>query len=357
MSSDGRNRCSPNQCVNLDTTPAVEDEDVDDEVLQDDGPRDAEGNCLGTVYIFRGKSMKCRPSGYKTGFTNCCNKSQGVISDSVTGITGISTIGALKAGYDIIKTGAIAAKIGAGELQIMTYSKDLVVITKGATGEVVHTLTKLQAQAFEGIPLSTGTVGIPGGADAAVNQVMSNWATNLGPQIALAAVTMAIQDPVLSSTVNLIGTALMGGGPIGIALAVVNLAMSIFTEKCTPQDIETSTLNDSKYCHYVGDYCESKWPLIGCVQRAKRFCCFNSKLARIIHEQGRPQLSAFSRGWGSAKSPNCRGFKPEEFQMLDFSKMDLSEYFRDIQKDINQKIQKVQSNATQKIQQFYQNTK
>jgi conjugal transfer mating pair stabilization protein TraN len=55
-------------------------------------------------------------------------------------------------------------------------------------------------------------------------------------------------------------------------------------------------------------------------------CCFQSQLARIMHEQGRPQLQSFSSGWGTAQNPICRGFTPEEFQALNFSIMDLSEW-------------------------------
>src|SRR3546814_7103530 len=56
-----------------------------------------------------------------------------------------------------------------------------------------------------------------------------------------------------------------------------------------------------------------------------------SKLGRIIQEQGRPQLKSFADGWGPVKTPNCRGFTPEEFQALDFSRMDLSEYYSEVQ--------------------------
>ncbi len=80
-------------------------------------------------------------------------------------------------------------------------------------------------------------------------------------------------------------------------------------------------------CHYVGNYCSKKLKFIGCIQTSESHCCFNSKLARIIHEQGRPQIGL---SWGSGDSPNCRGFKPEEFQKLDMSKMNLSEAFEDI---------------------------
>lgn len=81
-------------------------------------------------------------------------------------------------------------------------------------------------------------------------------------------------------------------------------------------------------CYYVGDYCSKKIPLLGCIQTSESYCCFNSKLARIIHEQGRPQLKM---EWGSPESPNCKGFTPDEFQKLDFSKIDFTEFAKDIQ--------------------------
>jgi conjugal transfer mating pair stabilization protein TraN len=106
-------------------------------------------------------------------------------------------------------------------------------------------------------------------------------------------------------------------------------------------------------CHYVGDYCKEKWPLIGCVQRANMYCCFGSKLSRIIHEQGRAQLKAFN-GWGGAENPDCRGFTPEEFQMIDFAKIDLSEYFSDIEIKSQSAIQQ---NMQQKISDIYEQIK
>lgn len=80
------------------------------------------------------------------------------------------------------------------------------------------------------------------------------------------------------------------------------------------------------YCHYVGSYCAEEWNLGVtkiCVQKKKTYCCFNGLLGRVIQEQGRPQLGI---GWGSAEGPECRGFTPDEFQKLDFSKIDLGEF-------------------------------
>jgi conjugal transfer mating pair stabilization protein TraN len=92
-------------------------------------------------------------------------------------------------------------------------------------------------------------------------------------------------------------------------------------------------------CHEVGTYCSTS--ILGiCVQKSKGHCCFNTKLGRIIQEQGRPQLKSFNaQGWGTPKAPYCRGFTPEEFQALDFSKMDLSEYYSDIEARAQSEIQ------------------
>jgi hypothetical protein len=99
-------------------------------------------------------------------------------------------------------------------------------------------------------------------------------------------------------------------------------------------------------CHYVGKYCSKKIRFVGCIQRKKTFCCFSSPLARIIHEQGRPQLGI---GWGSPSSPNCRGFTMDEFQKLDFSKIDFSEWVNMIVSGGLQQIQSQMGNTINNV--------
>jgi len=105
--------------------------------------------------------------------------------------------------------------------------------------------------------------------------------------------------------------------------------------------------------HEVGEYCSKKLRLGFtkiCIQKKRTYCVFNSKLARIMHEGGRPQLGI---KWGSPESPNCKGFTPEQFQKLDFSKIDMSEFYSDIQQDISQKIDgKIGTTIQQKVESF-----
>ncbi|PXA84717.1 conjugal transfer protein TraN [Nostoc sp. 3335mG] len=131
---------------------------------------------------------------------------------------------------------------------------------------------------------------------------------------------------------------IVGIDPTSIAISLaIDFMVEVLLQGCDEQDMETGMLKGSGMCHEVGEYCASS--VLGiCIQKAKSQCCFNTKLGRIIQEQGRPQLKDFNTiGWGPVKHPDCRGFTPQEFQALDFSRMDLSEYYSDIEsKDASQ---------------------
>lgn len=102
---------------------------------------------------------------------------------------------------------------------------------------------------------------------------------------------------------------------------------------CNKDEFQEAKLQHGKMCHIVGTYCSSKF-LGWCLVSKQTSCCFNSMLARIFHEQGRPQLKSFGEPlFGYPKSPRCRGFLQDEFQNLDFGQMDLSEYVEKISAD------------------------
>lgn len=147
---------------------------------------------------------------------------------------------------------------------------------------------------------------------------------------------------------------LMGGGCCQKEKSGGSLG-SVFASQCTDDEKLLSKYrketNDKSV--EIGEYC-SKYLKLGfakiCTQKKKTYCVFNSKLARIIHQQGRPQLGI---EWGSPKAPNCRGFTPEEFQKIDFSKLDLSEFYGDLQSKIQTTIDaKIGTTIQQKVQSF-----
>jgi len=104
-----------------------------------------------------------------------------------------------------------------------------------------------------------------------------------------------------------------------------------FKSWCSNEEREVKKRRIGGTCSEVGDYCAKR--IFGvCIKKKKTYCCFNSKLGRIINEQGRPQIG---KSFGSAKNPDCEGFTPEEMSKLDFSRLDLSEYVNDMQSEID----------------------
>ncbi|WP_374942083.1 conjugal transfer protein TraN [Sphingomonas sp.] len=96
---------------------------------------------------------------------------------------------------------------------------------------------------------------------------------------------------------------------------------------CSREEILLHQRDATGLCHYVGSYCASS--VLGvCVTKRKAYCCFESKLSRILQEQGRPQIG---KPWGSPKRETCLGFTVDEFARLDLSAMDFSEVYAEFQ--------------------------
>ncbi|EJL24253.1 conjugal transfer protein TraN [Novosphingobium sp. AP12] len=116
------------------------------------------------------------------------------------------------------------------------------------------------------------------------------------------------------------GAAAIASGPAAIAaLATPFLTMFL----CDSEEMMLDVKDRMGLCHYVGTYCSDK--VLGvCTSKRKNYCCFESKLSRILQEQGRAQIG---KSWGKAKEPDCKGFLIEEFQRLDLSKMDFTEVY------------------------------
>ena len=92
---------------------------------------------------------------------------------------------------------------------------------------------------------------------------------------------------------------------------------------CSREEMLLHERDAQGLCAYVGTYCSSSF-LGVCLTKRKVYCCFESKLSRILQEQGRAQLN---KPWGKPKTEQCAGFTIDEFARLDLSKMDFSEVY------------------------------
>lgn len=92
---------------------------------------------------------------------------------------------------------------------------------------------------------------------------------------------------------------------------------------CNREEVLLHERDANGLCAYVGTYCSKKF-LGVCLTKTKAYCCFESKLSRILQEQGRKQLP---KPWAKPKEETCQGFTLGEFARLDLSRMDFSEVY------------------------------
>jgi len=136
-------------------------------------------------------------------------------------------------------------------------------------------------------------------------------------------------------------------GPWSLAIFAIEFSGIL---SCDQAEQILAMKNDTRLCHQVGSYCSSRIPIIGvCIETTQSYCCFNSRLARIINEQGRVQIG---RGWGAAQSPDCSGFTIAQLQSLDFAQMNLSEFYAEIAPTLPNNPA-LQNAAEQKINSYY----
>ena len=100
--------------------------------------------------------------------------------------------------------------------------------------------------------------------------------------------------------------------------------VSLGLSRCSHNERILGEKRQAGQCHYVGSY---KSGSLFNKKRYHVFCCFSSKLGRVIQQQGRIQLGL---DWGVPTAPSCRGLSTEELGMLDFEQVDLSEVHDDM---------------------------
>ncbi len=122
--------------------------------------------------------------------------------------------------------------------------------------------------------------------------------------------------------------------------------------QCSESEKMLAAQKQKNVCHFVGSYCAKK--IAGfCVEKKQSYCCFGSKLAKVIQVQGRKQLGI---AWGDAKSPNCQSLSLEQIQGLDFGKIDLSELYGDIKAKTtpdSEVLKKSQDSIKEKVEKYY----
>ncbi len=180
--------------------------------------------------------------------------------------------------------------------------------------------------------VSDGSFVLPKGED--FPETVAN--KDMADAIAKLSVLKEVQDEIRVNTQSIesfqifkggVGKCTIGfGGFKDCCVKQGGWGVSLNLAGCNGEDKALAEKQKRHVCVKIGTYCAEK-KLGVCLRKKKSFCCFPTKLSRIIHEQGRKQLGI---GWGKAKHPQCRGFTVEELSRLDFDQLDLHELFDEI---------------------------
>ena len=271
-----------------------------------------------SMEIFKGVDSRCKIKLF--GLANCCKKSGGG--------EGYSNNLLFKIGMQV---GAEAFSAGSKYVYDALYSNSPEFLQKG----------------FEAM------IGAP------------SW-SNYSPSFSLYGLTISTGEIAPGFIANQLGFGVIDLGSFGgLNFAfdptsfAIQIGLMILQDllSCDQQEQILAMRRGQNLCHEVGTYCSRKLPIVKiCIEKTKSYCCYNSRLARIINEQGRAQIG---KSWGSSQSPNCSGFTQAEFERIDFARIDLSEFMAEVMANVRMpNLQGITQNAqgvvNQKMQNYYQ---
>jgi len=124
---------------------------------------------------------------------------------------------------------------------------------------------------------------------------------------------------------------------------------------CSSSENELFIRRNNNQCVYIGRYCSAEEDITGlCLQEKEAYCCFSSKISKIINEQGRPQIG---KGWGTPDNPDCSGLSTNEINSLNLDELDFSSLEAEIQEGAKNNLsnwEDLDGTVSERILEFYQ---
>lgn len=263
------------------------------------------------IAIFPGEEQDCHDSPH-----DCCKTAQ------MSGATIGSYVMAARSAYTLYA----AASTGFAATQA-SMAVSLSSVLGGSASGGLSTLVGTQTSNIASITLQSGmnqTFSL--GVNTTLSGASFDTMAQAGQQIGVNVATSGAESATATGVTDTISTIASVASVVTIALAVYSVISLIYdiVFACTKDDILTDYKKGMRLCHHVGERCDSSAMGL-CLDHKQVYCCFNSILARLLHEQGRPQINM---GWGDGNSPQCGGFTAGQLGAIDFSKINFDEYMQ-----------------------------
>lgn len=307
-----------------------------------------------TCSVFEGKKEYCgRSVGFVNGLakTDCCEAPQGTASSlqaislasSMIRNTNWDTVGKKLTAWTGGESGTWSTMSNAVGQWTSTASKTI--------GDMWSNITQPITSAYESVAgnisrwvgstsVSGGTAGAGGELAkdtmetfgiGAIKQQLMNKAYEMMPNAVRdfvfdTAATQATGQAVFSTAVTNFMLALNVIGWIYTAYQVTKLLLEMLLA-CDQKEMEAAIHKNQKSCFTIDTQRCIKYLNLGftkkCVKKATDMCCYNSMLSRVIMQQAYGQLNI------DPIATNCIGLSITQIQVLDFDKIDLTEWIND----------------------------
>lgn len=305
-----------------------------------------------TCSVFEGKSEWCgRSVGFVNGLakTDCCEKPQGTAG----AMEAIMLAGSMMRNTNWTKVNAQLVNWTGGESGTWASMANSVgewTASAGKTvGQMWSNVTSSLTSVYENVAGNLGravgssaTTGGAGGAGQLAQETMTSFGIGQLKQMAMNkaydllpgairdfvfdAAKSTAQNAVFSTAVTNFMLALNVIGWIYTAYQVTKMLLEMLVA-CSQKEMEASIHKNQKSCFTLNTGRCVKYLNVGftkvCVKKATDMCCYNSMLSRVIMQQAYPQLGI------DPKASNCAGLSITQIQVLDFDKIDLTEWIND----------------------------
>jgi len=273
-----------------------------------------------SMRIFSGVSDNCtRPTGPGIG-ANCCKSSPGTPLKNNRDILGSM---AMQASFSVVKSG-----VGYGAQAASNYMFDFMFMEGGGTWMRDVAFDAYMNGAWDpanAFNLSVGAYGFTlSFGTAAGGGFVTGWVVSTFGAESIAAQGMGL----LGAGGNLWTSGPLLGGDIFVSFNPYMLALSVSIQvvmdlySCEPEEKMLATRRGGDLCEKTGEDCSAEIPIVKvCLQMTEHWCCWNSRLAKIITVEGGKQIGGGVR---------CNGFSTDELASIDFSKIDLSSFTKEI---------------------------
>lgn len=126
------------------------------------------------------------------------------------------------------------------------------------------------------------------------------------------------------------------------------MALKVGVSKCSADELGLAEKREKGLCHYVGSYANETFGIK--TEDVHVFCCFSSRLGRILQEEANKQLVG---EWRKPKKEKCLGISIDDIAKLDFNKMDFGELFDEqpskVPDNFQEKLRAFQNRLSEKV--------